>query len=65
MRIDFGTFAFGYRVKSGGGTPNWATALGQGKGYKINNDPAIHELIKGMIYTAAPLDKISTKIGKV
>lgn len=64
MRINLGTFAFGYRLKSGGGTPNWATALGQGKGYKINNDSAIHEILKGMIYTAVPLDKISTKIGK-
>ncbi len=64
MRIDFGTFAFGYRVKSGGGTPNWATALGQGKEHKINNTPAINELLKGMIYSSAPLEKISTKIGK-
>lgn len=64
MRIDFGSFAFGYNIKAGGGTPNWATALGQGKGYKINNDSAIHELLKGMIYTATSLDKISTKIGK-
>ena len=64
MRIDFGTFAFGYRVKSGGGTPNWATALGQGKEHKINNTPAINELLKGLIYSSAPLEKISTKIGK-
>lgn len=36
MKIDFATLAFGYTVKAGGGTPNWATALGQGKEYKIN-----------------------------
>lgn len=64
MRLDFGTLAFGYKVKVGGGTPNWATALGQGKEHKINEDPAINEILKGMVYCSAPLEKISSKIGK-
>lgn len=64
MRIDFATLAFGYRVKSGGATPNWATSFGQGKEHKINNDPAIDEMLKALIYCSAPLEKISTKIGK-
>lgn len=64
MRIDFGTLAFGYKVLSGGGTPNWATALGQGKNYKINDDPAINEIVKGLIYSSVSPDSISTKIGK-
>lgn len=64
MRIDFATLAFGYRVKSGGNTPNWATALGQGNGYRINNNPEINEILKGMVYSSASLEKITTKIGK-
>lgn len=64
MKIDFATLAFGYKVKIGGGTPNWATALGQGKDHKINNDPAIDEMLKGIIYSSVPLEKVSTKIGK-
>lgn len=64
MKIDFATLAFGYRVKAGGNTPNWATALGQGKEHKINNDAAIDEILKGMIYSSVSLKNISTKIGK-
>lgn len=29
MKLDTATLAFGYIVKVGGGTPNWATSLGQ------------------------------------
>ena len=64
MRIDFATLAFGYVVKVGGGTPNWATSLGQGKDYKINEDPDIDELLKGMVYTSVSLSKVTSKIGK-
>lgn len=61
MRIDFASLAFGFRIKSGGANPNWATSFGQGKEHKINNDPAIDEMLKALIYTSAPLEKISTK----
>ena len=64
MRIDFATLAFGYKVLAGGGTPNWATALGQGKGYKINNDAGIHNLLISMVYSAVSPAMVSTKIGK-
>lgn len=64
MKIDFATLAFGHKIKVGGSTPNWATALGQGKEHKINNDAEIDELLKGMVYSAVPLEKVSTKIGK-
>ena len=64
MRIDFATLAFGYQVISGGNTPNWATALGQGKGHKINDDPAIDEVIKGMLYSGVQVAKVKTRIGK-
>ena len=33
MRIDLGSLAFGYRLEQSGGTPNWATSLGQNKEY--------------------------------
>ena len=64
MKIDFATLAFGHNVKVGGSTPNWATALGQGKEHKINNDAEIDELLRGMVYCAVPLEKVSVKIGK-
>ena len=64
MKIDFATLAFGYKVKSGGNTPNWATSLGQGKGYKINENAEIDEIIRGMVYSAVPVTYTKTKIGK-
>ena len=66
MRLDTATFAFGYKVKTGGSTPNWGTSLGQSQinAYKINNYDGLNEIIKGMIYTSKSADKISTKIGK-
>ena len=64
MRIDFASMAFGYSVRSGGNTPNWATALGQGKEHKINNSPEIDEMVKGIIYSAKSPERISTKVGK-
>lgn len=64
MRLDFATLAFGYTIRAGGATPNWATSLGQGAGYKINPSDDVNELLKGMVYRSVPLSKVSTKIGK-
>lgn len=64
MKLDFATLAFGYSLSVGGGTPNWATSLGQGKEYKIINSEEINEILKGMIYSSVPLSKIESKIGK-
>lgn len=66
MKLDFATLAFGYTVLAGGGTPNWATSLGQSKAkkYRINDDPSINEMLKGMTYCAVPVTSVSTKIGK-
>lgn len=64
MKIDFATLAFGYELEVKGSTPNWGTALGQGKDYKINNDLEINEILKGMTYSSVPLEKITTKLGK-
>lgn len=64
MRIDFASLAFGYTVLTGGNTPNWATALGQGKDHKINVSSEIDDILRGMTYKAVSSEKISTKIGK-
>ena len=66
MKIDLATLAFGYSLEVGGGTPNWATSLGQSREreYRINDDPGIMELIKGITYKAVPLSRVSSKIGK-
>lgn len=64
MRIDFGTLAFGFKVLAGGGNPNWATSLGQGKEYKINDNPEMDEIIKGILYSSVSLSSVKTKIGK-
>lgn len=64
MRIDFATFAFGYKVTAGGNTPNWSTALGQGATHRINESPEINALIKGLIYKSVSPDKISLRLGK-
>lgn len=64
MRIDFGTLAFGFKVLSGGGNPNWATSLGQGKDYKINDNAEIDDIIKGILHSSIPLENVKTKIGK-
>ena len=64
MRIDFASLAFGYTVKSGGNTPNWSTAFGQGREHKINQSDEINEIIKGLIYKSVSPEKISTPIGK-
>ena len=64
MRIDLTSLAFGYRLREGASTPNWATALGQGREHKINIDPTIDEVLKGMVYSSVALSNITTKIGK-
>lgn len=66
MKLDTATLAFGYIVKAGGGTPNWATSLGQSQinEYKINDYADINEILKGIVYKSKSLDKISSKIGK-
>lgn len=64
MRIDFATLAFGYRVESGGNTPNWSTALGQGKEHKINNTAEIDEILKGMIYSGVSVTKTKLSMGR-
>ena len=64
MILDFSSFAFGYELESGSGTPNWGTSLGQGKEYKINTNLSVNDILQGMIYKSVPLSNISAKLGK-
>lgn len=64
MILDFSSFAFGYTIQKGGGTPNWATSLGQGKDYKINTNLAVNDILQGLIYKSVSLSNISGKFGK-
>lgn len=64
MILDFSSFAFGYELESGSGTPNWGTSLGQGKEYKINTKLSVNDILQGMIYKSVPLSNISAKLGK-
>lgn len=64
MRIDFNSLAFDYTVSSGGNTPSWGTALGQGIGYKIKDGQTFDKLTKGMIYKAVAPSTISFTKGR-
>lgn len=64
MKLNFASLAFGYAVEAGGSTPNWATSLGQGQAYKINDTYENNELVKGMVYSSVHISTISTSIGK-
>ena len=64
MRIDFNSLAFDFSVESGGNTPSWGTALGQGAGYKIKDGQTFDELAKGMIYKAVAPNTITFTKGR-
>ena len=64
MILDLSSFAFGYELESGSGTPNWGTSLGQGKEYKISTNLSVNDILQGMIYKSVPLSNISAKLGK-
>ena len=57
MRLDIGSFAFGYSVATGGNTPSWGTALGQQDGLMITY-PGSDEIVLGMLYKSIPVDKV-------
>lgn len=64
MRIDFNSLAFNYSVTSGGNTPSWGTALGQGAGYKIKEGITFDKISKGMIYKAVSPSAITFTKGR-
>lgn len=64
MKLDFKSLAFGFKLEDTTSTPAWETSLGQGKMYKIAQNPSVDELLKGMIYKGVPPKAISFKKGK-
>ena len=64
MKIDLTSMAFGYSVADGRGTPNWATALGQGSEYKIEERSGSLPLLPGLIHKSVSLDTVKVKKGK-
>lgn len=64
MRIDLASFAFGYTLIDGTGTPPWGTALGQKSPlYKFNHE-GFQEILVGMVYNIAPLKDVWLPLGK-
>ena len=63
MKLDLGSFAFGSIVSTGGGTPSWGTALGQGKGLKFTY-PGWENIMSGILYKSVATSKIYMPIGK-
>ena len=63
MRIDISSFAHGTIITTGGGTPSWGTALGQGYGYKFTTE-GYSDLLLGMLYCSVPLYNVKIPLGK-
>ena len=64
MQLDFSTFSFNYKIMSGGGTPNWAKFLGQGKDCKISDKLPLEDILKGMIYSSVDTSKVTSDMGR-
>ncbi len=64
MRLDLTSMAFGYVVKDGGATPNWATSLGQGAEYKIQEQSGAIPLLPGLVFSSVPLSSVTVRKGK-
>ena len=64
MIIDLTTMMFNVNVESGGGTPSWGTALGQGQEHKLNYTFG-EEFYAGLIYAAVPdINNVTCPLGK-
>ena len=64
MIIDLTTMMFNVNVESGGGTPSWGTALGQGLEHKLNYTFG-EEFYAGLIYSAVPnINNVACPLGK-
>ena len=63
MKLDLGSFAFGANLETGGGTPSWGTALGQGKDLKFTA-LGWENIVTGMLYKSIPTNKVGMPIGK-
>ena len=64
MTIDLASFAFGFNLIEGTGTPPWGTALGQQKPDYTFTHEGYKELLAGMVYNAVPLKQVYLPIGR-
>lgn len=65
MKLDLDSLTFRNRIQSGGGTPSWGTAIGQGEGHKINVDKeGIDNILRGLVYCGVRDDNIRFAAGK-
>lgn len=64
MIIDLASFAFGFNLIEGTGTPPWGTALGQQKPDYTFTHEGYEELLVGMVYNAVPLKQVYLPIGR-
>lgn len=64
MTLDLASFAFGFELIEGTGTPPWGTSFGQqSPSYKFNRD-GFQEIITGMLYNAVDLRQVMLPLGK-
>lgn len=64
MIIDLTSMMFNVNVESGGGTPSWGTALGQGQEHKLNYTFG-DEFYAGLIYSLVPnINDVTCPLGK-
>lgn len=64
MIIDLASFAFGFNLIEGTGTPPWGTALGQQKPDYTFTHEGYKELLAGMVYNSVPLKQVYLPIGR-
>lgn len=63
MKLDLGSWSLNLKVESGGGTPSWGTALGQGKGYDYSF-PDQEEYLAAMEKCSVPTNDTRIPLGK-
>lgn len=63
MKLDLSSLSFNLTIETGGGTPAWGTALGQGEGYKFAE--GLQDLLTAMLYKSIPdLNSVTCPLGK-
>lgn len=64
MKLDLASFAFGFELIEGTGTPPWGTSFGQNSpDYKFVRE-GFEEIIVGMLYNAVDLRQVFLPLGK-
>lgn len=64
MKIDLGSFAFGFTFDSCAGNPSWGTSFGQSQPQYYLKEPGCDRVIKGLVYNMVPLCDVAMPLGK-